>query len=69
MSVNFCIKVSQFFLPATISAYKVYQGLFYLWQMAPLLKNCKVPKYYYHVFLKIFVLISTLSLLYDDSVF
>ena len=40
--------------------YPKYQVLFCLWLMEPLLKHCKVPKYYKQDCLKIFFLISTL---------
>ena len=39
--------------------YTKYQYLFYLRQVGPVLKNCKVPKYYDQDCLQIFPLLST----------
>ena len=43
-----------------------YQVSFYLWQIGPVLKHCKVPKHVRDC-LKVFLLLSTLSMMIQVS--
>ena len=45
------------------SFYTRYQVLFYLWRIQPSLKRCKAPKHYGQHCLKIFFLLSKLSMM------
>ena len=47
--------------------YTRYQGSFYLWQIGPLTKHCKVPKCFDKDCVKIFLLFSALLMMFQIS--
>ena len=46
--------------PSKFEVFSIFPKLFYLWRTGPVLKHCKLPKYYDQDCLKIFILLSTL---------